>query len=278
MSRNRTVERRKEREQQRKRQRQTGILIGVVAIAVVAVLLLVLKNQPAEATIPAESIARYDGIPQSQTDEGFPQLGAETAPVKVIEYSSFDCPHCMEFHDQVMPTVIDRVRAGEVQFTYIPLYNWGSITNGQGAARAAVCVAQQGQFWPFHDALFVWQGAYANTAFSDARLQTGISNLTIDRAQWDQCMGNGTADQILNAALRASQLQNISGTPTVVVNGTVLQNVDINTVNTAISSALASSSQPVTPITEATQEATSEATLEVTQEAVQEATAEATAP
>jgi len=164
----------------------------------------------------------------------------------------------------------------------VPLYSTGSIANGEGAARAALCVGEQGKFWEFHDALFVWQGQYANTAFSENRLKSGVDNLGINRVQWDQCMANNLSTPILDAAIRAGQLQNIAGTPTLVVNGTVVAVADLNTVNGAISQALAASGQPpaapvVVPTQETTPEATPEATLETTVEPTEEATTEATA-
>jgi protein-disulfide isomerase len=281
MGRTRTLERRKEREQQKKRQRQTAIIIGIVIAAVIAVGLFVLTQQPADAPIPAEAAARYAGIPQSATDDGFPVLGSDDAPVKVLEYSSFACPHCSEFHETVGPTIVDRVRKGEIQFTYVPLYDTGGITNGLGAAQAALCVAQQGKFWEFHDALFSWQGLYANTAFSDQRLKTGITNVGIDRGQWDQCMANNVPQSILDAAIRARDLQNVVGTPTLIVNGTMLPTFDLATVNAAIDTAFAQAGGvPAAPVVEATQdvtpEATAESTSEPTQEAISEATAEST--
>jgi hypothetical protein len=123
--------------------------------------------------------------------------------------------------------------------------------------------------------LFSWQGLYANTAFSDQRLKTGIANIGIDRGQWDQCMASGAAQTTLDAALKASQLQNIAGTPSVVVNGTMLPTFDLTTVNTAIDEALAQSGLPPAPVVEATQEATAEATVESTAESASEATSEA---
>jgi protein-disulfide isomerase len=281
MSRTRTLERRKEREQQRKRQRQTAIVIGLVVVAIAVVGFFIIRSQPAEAPIPAEAAARYEGLPQSETDEGFPMLGSDDAPVKVVEYASFDCTHCREFHDSVLPTIIERVRAGEVQYTYVPLYNTGSIANGLGAAQAAMCVGEQGKFWEFHDALFTWQGLYANTAFSQQRVNTGVDNIGINRAQWDQCMGSSVPTTVLDAALRAGQLQNIAGTPTVVVNGTVVPAVDLNTVNTAITQAFVNSGLPAASIdvpaeetTPEAAEATSEATTEPTEEAAAESTEE----
>ncbi len=277
MSRTRTVERRKEREQQKKRQRQTITIISIVVAAVVLIGLFLLTQQPAEAPIPAEAATRYQSIPQSTTDDGFPVLGSDEAPVKVFEYASFDCTHCREFHDSAMSGLVERVRSGEVQFTYVPLFGTGSISNGEGAARTAICAGQQGKFWEFHDALFSWQGLYANTAFSDQRLKTGLTNAGADRGQWDQCMANNTPQSILDAALRASQLQNITGTPAVVVNGTMLPAVDAVALNAAIDQALAQSGGvPVPPVVETTPEATSEAIAEPTEETTSEAVSEAT--
>ncbi|MBZ0285910.1 MAG: DsbA family protein [Anaerolineae bacterium] len=282
MGRTRTVERRKEREQQRKRQRQMTIVIGLVVVAVAAAVLLFFISQPAEAPIPEVSAARYEGLPQSTTEEGFPKVGSDDAPVKVVEYSSFDCSHCREFHETVMTSIMDRVRAGEVQFTFIPVYGTGGIANGQGAAQAAVCAGQQGKFWEMQDALFTWQGLYANTAFSANRLSTGAGNLGLDVSQWSQCVTSTFATDVVTAAVDAGQLQNIPGTPAVFVNGTIVQTPDLASVNTAIDQALVGQAPAqIEPSGEATPEVTAEATTdaasEVPDEATPEVTAEATA-
>jgi protein-disulfide isomerase len=275
MSRARTVERRKEREAQKRRQRQITIIAAVVITALVLGILFVLVNAPAEAPIPADSAALYKDLPQSKTDDGFPVLGSAAAPVKVLEYSSFDCPHCQEFHTTVTPRIVERVRKGEVQFTYIPMYGTGGIANGQGAGRAAICASEQGAFWTMHDALFNWQGLYANQAFSGNRLTTGVDNLKINRAQWDQCMASTRPDAVLAAAMKNAGNQNVSGTPTVLVNGSVTSAVDLTTINSAIDKALAEAGGVPAPVVESTTEATAEATKAVTTESTAEATTQA---
>ncbi|MBC6934974.1 MAG: hypothetical protein DWB42_03965 [Chloroflexi bacterium] len=285
MSRSRTVERRKERERERQRRQQITAVVGVVAVVVVAALALILANQPAEAPIPEESAARYEGLTRSQNEDGFPVLGEASAPVQVIEYSSFDCPHCRTFHETVVPAILERVRAGEVQFTYVPLYGTGGIANGEGAARSAVCAGEQDKFWEMHDALFQWQGLYGNQAFSNNRIETGIDGLGIDRGAWDQCMGSELPANILRAATNAARnLPGFSGTPTVTVNGIIVTG-DVTSVTNAIDQELANAG-PVQPQVEATAEVTTEATVEATAEAAApdaetteaavEATAEAT--
>lgn len=265
MTRTRTVERRKEREQQKKRQRQLTILGVIAVIAIAAIVLLILVNQPAEAPIPEGSAALYQGISQSKNDRGFQVLGNDTAPVKVVEYSSFDCTHCREFHETTFKELIERVRKGEIQFTYVPVFGTGSVGNGEGAARAAVCVGEQGAFWTYHDALFSWQGSYANTAFSQNRLVSGITSLGLDRAKWDQCMGSATPGEVLKAAQEQGALQNVTGTPSVLVNGTLVANPTSADINNAINQALAQGGGSTAPTTEPTVEATSEATPETTE-------------
>ncbi len=290
MGRTRTLERRKEREQQKKRQRQLTFAIGGVVVAVLAIVIVLLITAPAEAPIPEGTATRYKGIDQSYTDKGFPILGKDNAPVKVIEYSSFDCTHCADFHAGTWPLVLDRVRKGEVQFTYVPVYGTGSIQNGEGASKAAICAGDQGAFWEYYDALFSWQTTYANTAFSQNRFVGGVNALGLDKAKWDQCMVSDHPGTVASAAVTAFRLQGVAGTPALLVNGNVVDvssNVSLmDAINQALAAAggvpvevTAEATQPVTVevTAEATTQPTVEKTAEATTEAATEATAEATA-
>ncbi len=286
MGRTRTLERRKEREQQKKRQRQLTFAIGGVVIAVLAVVIVLLITVPAEAPIPAGATTRYQGIDQSYSDKGFPILGKANAPVKVTEYSSFDCSHCAEFHSGTWPQVLDRIRKGEVEFTYVPVYGTGGIQNGEGAAKAAICAGDQGAFWPYYDALFTWQTTYANTAFSQNRFVGGVNGLGLDKAKWDQCMSSDHPGTVAAAAVNAFRLQGAAGTPALLVNGNVVDVASNVSLMDAIDQALAAAGGVPAEVTaeatqaaaaEVTAEATTQPTVEKTAEATIEATAEATA-
>lgn len=273
MGRTRTLERRKEREQQRKRQRQTAILIGIVVVAVALVGLLLVINQPAEAPIPDYTTTRYEGIVQSKNAQGFPVLGSDAAPVKVEEYSSFDCTACAAFHSSTFPAILERVRNGQVQFTFVPVYGTGGITNGQGAARTAICAGEQGKFWQMQDALFDWQGTYGNQAFAQNRMASGASNLGLDRGAWDQCMASALPNTVIDAARQSFQLQNVTGTPSIFVNGSLVQQQTADSVLTAIDQAFAQSGGVAAPAAETTPEATAAPAAEATTEAAAPAAA-----
>ena len=50
-------------------------------------------------------------------------LGADDAPVEVIEYASFTCPHCASFHDEQFPQLKeDYIETGLVRFVYREVY------------------------------------------------------------------------------------------------------------------------------------------------------------
>lgn len=189
-----------------------------------------------DAPIPEQAVQRYEGIPQGTSPEGFPQLGDPQAVAQVLGYMSFSCPHCGNFHANVFDGLLDRIRKGNVLYTYVPLYNTGNIPNGFEANVAALCVAEQGLFWPYQDALYNWQTQFGSDAFSSDRLRQGAGNLDVDLARWDACLGKPEIQDTLNAALRMEA--NVLGTPSISVNGVLLESTDLKTINRAIDQVL----------------------------------------
>jgi protein-disulfide isomerase len=59
--------------------------------------------------------------------------GDADAPIEIIEYASFTCPHCATFHANVYPLLkADYIDTGKVKFTYREVYFdrfglWGSM-------------------------------------------------------------------------------------------------------------------------------------------------------
>lgn len=219
-SRSRARQRKQEREQQRRRNRQLTIIGGVVAAVVIVVGLFVVSNLPANAPIEEGVLERYDQFLQSTTPEGFPVLGNPDALVEVAEFSSFSCPACLDFHDNILPRLLERVERGEISFVYIPLQTAGN--NAGGAARAALCAGEQGEFWAMHDVLFEWQSTFGGAAFTSNRLTAGIEALGLDVGEFNSCFNSQRVEEVLSVA----QAQGVTGTPTIQVNGTT---VDTNT-------------------------------------------------
>jgi protein-disulfide isomerase len=288
----RAAERMKEREAERIRRRNITILVTIVAVVALFTVLILLINVPQEAPIPPETAARYEGISITRSPEGYPVLGEPDAVVKVSLYSSFDCPSCRTQHDEMIDPLIERIRTGRVSLTFVPLFGYGSVPNGQGAAIAALCAAEQRAFWQFHDMLFSWQGVYGNQSFANNRISAGVDALGLDAGRHRGCVNSGSAQEVLGRARSAVQsLLNFHGTPTLAINGVVpldsegspivgtenlLAAIDRELARFEVTPPVEVTPEP-TPQVEATPEMTPEPTAEITPEAsVPEATPEVT--
>jgi protein-disulfide isomerase len=276
----RAAERIKERKQEQRRQQLTTmVVIAVVIIALLALAIFVV-NVPAEAPIPDASTARYDDVVQNRTEDGYPRLGDPSAPIQVAEFSSFDCTTCATLHDQLIDGLVERVKTGKMSLVYIPLFGTGSVTNGRGAALASICVAEQGAFWEFHDALFSWQEQFGNQSFTNNRIQAAVSELGLDSGEFNGCISSGSADETISTALaQVRTTLTALSTPAFTINGILIADesgspvIDPAAILEAIDARLDTVQAPSPESTaEATQESTAESTTEATDEATDEPT------
>jgi protein-disulfide isomerase len=189
-----------------------------------------------DGSMPDDAID-YGAIPQGKTADGFPLLGNPDAAVSIQEISSFSCPHCGTFHTQVLPGLVNRIATEDINFVYVPFFRAGNIGSGEAAALAGVCALEQGRFWEYHDALFSWQ-QYGAFAFALPRLLNGAEALGLDVAQFEACYASEeTLAAITAADAYARTIEGFAGTPTLIVNGTIV-NSAADVLNAAIDAAL----------------------------------------
>jgi protein-disulfide isomerase len=116
----------------------------------------------------------------------------------------------------VKPSLISEyVETGKVKFEYRDYAFRGP--QAVRAAEAAACAADQGQFWRYHDTLFLNQSA--PDAFSDARLKQMAQTLGLDTAAFNSCLDSGEKREAVEASLAEGQGLGVDSTPTVFVNG-----------------------------------------------------------
>ncbi|MDZ4671996.1 MAG: thioredoxin domain-containing protein [Phototrophicales bacterium] len=214
-----TKERREERKQQERKQRNILIFVGVVIFVGILAAILLVVNSPQDAPVPDGIDTRYVGIPQTYSIEnGMPMLGSPGAPVQVVSYTSFACPSCKDFHNAMTDTMIGLIKEGIMSYTIIPQEN-GEIPNGNGAARGALCAAEQGKFFEYGDVLFSWQELFGNQAFGQNRMFTGADELGLDGGAFRSCIASGRVFDLYNRADNLRLQRNITGTPRTFING-----------------------------------------------------------
>jgi len=146
-----------------------------------------------------------------------PSLGKADAPVTVIEYSDFQCPFCL----RVMPTLKelrtkygDRMRLVWKDFPLTQIHPQAFI-----AAQAGNCAREQGKFWEYHDKLFTNQSSLTADAL---KRYAADSSLGLDTARFNQCLDSSKYEARVQEALAAGKDLGISSTPTVYVNGRMI--------------------------------------------------------
>jgi protein-disulfide isomerase len=162
------------------------------------------------------------------TDAAF---GPADAKVTVVEFSDFQCPYCTRaaaVANQIKEKYPDRVR---FVFRQFPL---SFHKEAHLAAQAALAAGAQGKFWEYHDLLFENQ-----KALDRASLEKYGEQLGLDMAEFKKALDDGTYKDEVDADIELGNKVAVSGTPTMFINGTRVQNAtDFASVSAQIDAAL----------------------------------------
>lgn len=145
-------------------------------------------------------------------------LGKADAPVTIVEYASLTCPHCADFHNNVVPVLKkDYIDAGKVRLVYrdFPL---------DGIAVAASMLARcsgRERFFGFLDVLYRSQANWSRAqnpldALGKIALLGGLSKEAFDACLKDEKLQTAILQQRMDGATKFK----VSGTPTLFINGT----------------------------------------------------------
>lgn len=169
-------------------------------------------------------------------------LGKKTAPVTVELWEDFQCPFCQRFTEQVEPQLVSTyIATGKVRLVYRDYAFLGQ--ESFWAEIAARLADQQGRFWPYHDYLFANQVGENVGGFAVERLRTMAKAVGLDMAKFDSGLEVTAAqtlfDKVDPTEKADAKKLGITGTPTLVVAGTVLKANDWGSLKTALDAALA---------------------------------------
>lgn len=87
------------------------------------------------------------------------------------------------------------------------------------AAEASECANEQGQFWPYHDTLFLNQRGENSGAFSDQNLKAFAAALGLDDQAYNDCLDSGSYREDIDADVSESEERAVRSTPTLFING-----------------------------------------------------------
>jgi protein-disulfide isomerase len=217
------MSKRQELRAKRARQERTQSILIIAGIAVIAIAIVLVLILPSivESTKPVADIKEHPLMNRPQVKLN--GMGDPNAPVKIIEYSDFQCPYCGQFTLDTEQQLIDAyIATGKVYFEY---HSFGEFIGVESArsAEAAYCAGDQGKFWEMHDIIFANQSGENEGHFSDKFLTALATKIGLNMGTFNDCFtSNKYADQVKQDGVAGKQA-GVQATPSFTINGKLVE-------------------------------------------------------
>ena len=154
-------------------------------------------------------------------------LGAEDAPVTMIEYASYTCPHCASFHENVFGQLkADYIDTGKVRFVFREVYfdQFGLL-----ASLIARCGGEE-RYFGISDLIFERQREWLDSndpAQITENLRAIGRSAGLSNEQLDSCINDREhATAMIALYQQNATADDITGTPSFVINGQKYANMN----------------------------------------------------
>lgn len=239
------------REEQKKKDRRYRVAlrsgIAVAGVAIAAVIAVVIINSippvgPGPANMASDGVLISEGMtpvttsalqPEAKPIPSKPDATGTVADIRV--YADYLCPFCSEFEaansDQISQWVTSGAATVEIHPVSILTHKSSGTKYSLRAANAAACVANYApaNFYDFNAILFQEQPKEGTAGHDDAAIKGLVKDAGVsDRvSQINACIDDTTfkswviasTDRALSGPLPNTEVEAITGTPTVLVNG-----------------------------------------------------------
>lgn len=160
------------------------LIVGLVVVGLAVAAFLILPT-----LTPVGDIADHPLMNRPQVNLN--GMGDPNAPIKIVEYSDFQCPYCARFTSETEQQLIDAyIATGKVYFEYRSFGEFIGVESRR-SAEAAYCAGDQNKFWEMHDLIFANQTGENVGAFSDKRLNAFADKLGLDKSAFSDCFNGG---------------------------------------------------------------------------------------
>jgi protein-disulfide isomerase len=196
-----------------------GLVVGGILASALMFWLVVTPLQTSLRNSPGTggaAVVQPTALPVRVDNVGLgtlPPDGNSKAPIKIVEFSDFQCPFCKRFVDDTYKAIKEKY--GEQVVFYYRHYPLTSIhPEAQNGALAAECAGKQGKFWEMHDELFITQDL-----ISLGNSRSLAEQLNLDLDAYDACIQNQDGAANIQKDMTDAASYGVSGTPTFFING-----------------------------------------------------------
>lgn len=189
---------------------------GVVAVAAIVAGVYFGTRPPAAGPPPVAAAAAPDKSALLAIQPGDHVLGDPKAPITLIEYASFTCPHCAHFHTQVLPDIKKKwIDTGKVKLIYrdFPLDQVAA-----KAAQIAECVGKD-RYFGVIDLIFRNQPTWAAASDPVAELAKPLRIAGLGDNEIKACLANEAKANEVIADYRGGETLGVNSTPSLFIDG-----------------------------------------------------------
>ena len=217
--------------------RVIAVICAAVTLGLGALLFTGTSSTPPNPLVGAANAQQAADIDISTITEMV--QGDENAPVTVIEYASYTCPHCASFHAGPYKQLkADYIDTGKVRFVYREVY---FDRFGLWASMIARCAGPD-RFFGVSDLLYSGQQTWAragdpNQIVEELRKIGRLAGVSDD--ELNACLQDADKAQTLVAWYQANaEADDITSTPTFIIDGTKYSNLSYDDMSARIETAL----------------------------------------
>ncbi len=138
--------------------------------------------------------------------------GSSTAPVRLTEFVDYECPACRGYSGVLAEFAQQHPNDVAEVFVHFPL---AIHRFSRPAARAVECATQQGRFEPMRDQLFAQQDSFGLKSWTLYAASAGVP----DTSRFATCLKDSASVARVVRGAKLEESLELSGTPTVVING-----------------------------------------------------------
>jgi protein-disulfide isomerase len=174
-----------------------------------AVIESVLAGIPASQRVPEEIVA--SGPAQAIELKHAPTKGPTTAPVRLVEFSDFECPYCAQTAPIIQQLAV--AYPTQIRFAFkhypLPMHKQSPL-----AHEAALAASEQGKFWEMHDLLFATQDKLTRDD-----LIAKAKQLNLDVPRFTKDLDSHRFKSQVDADRQEGNRLGVDGTPFFFING-----------------------------------------------------------
>ncbi len=139
------------------------------------------------------------------SDSTSPVLGEVAAPVKIVEFTDFECPYCAQVQPALMQVMQTYPKEVSLTFKNFPL---AMHRHAHVAHLAAMCAHEQGKFWEFRNILFQNQRALKRSDLNSYAQRVGL-----DMNVFGSCVDQEKYGSKIEEDYREGMASGVLGTP-----------------------------------------------------------------